>query len=237
MNFSTSSAGRSLGTQESFPSNKWRRCENSDSELGWPCVQQQYPPGHYLFVAYVWGRIQFLLDIVVYASIIHVFSQAFTSWESHLVFNQYWVYPASAIVSEPAFHHSAQLQSHNGGRNCWNKATPRACQKCKWHCTYCQRCILHCSHNCFPVEKMLVSLHDETSLSAAYCNMLHQEELTDLVIQAAHVYGKVVLLQSGGCTSFSWMCQHCGECWKCTLLWEKYLLLTYAESKYMRVSH
>lgn len=99
--------GKSLGIQESFPNNRWGRCENSCSELVWPCVKQQYPPGHYLFVAYMWGRAQFLLDIVVYASIIHVFSQALTSWESHLVFNQYWVYPASAIVREPAFHHSA----------------------------------------------------------------------------------------------------------------------------------
>lgn len=48
-----------------------------------------------------------MLDMVVYTNIIHVFSQAFTSWESHLVFNQYWVYPASAIVRQPAFHHSA----------------------------------------------------------------------------------------------------------------------------------
>lgn len=58
-----------------------------------------------------------------------------------------------------------------------------------------------------------------------YCNMLHQEQLTDLVLQVAYVCDKENGVLKPGVHSaaklqlhsFHWLCQHRGEGWKSSL--------------------
>lgn len=144
----------------------------------------------FISVAYVWGRTQYLLDIVVCSSIIHVFSHAFTSWENHLVFNQYWVYPTSAIVREPAFHHSAgTLQSHNGGRN---SAAIKQCWELVRNVNDIAPIVSDVSSIVLTVVSQLKKCWGACMMKPmpVYCNMLHQEQLTALMLQVVYVCGK-----------------------------------------------
>lgn len=154
----------------------------------------------------MWGRTQYLLDIVVYTSIIHVFSQAFTSWESHLVFNQYWVYLTTAIVREPAFHHSAgTLQSHNGGRN---SAEIKQCWELVRNVNDIAPIVSDVSSIVLTVVSQLKKCWGACMMKPmpVYRNMLCQEQLTDLMLQVACLWqGKqywnpvFIALQSCSC--------------------------------------
>lgn len=176
----------------------------------------------FIFVACVWGKAQYLLDIVVYTSIIHVFSQASISWESHLVFNQYWVYPSLAIVKEPAFHLSAgTLQSHNGGRN---SAEIKQCWELVRNVNDIAPIVSDVSSIVLTVVSQLKKCWEACMMKSepVYCNMLCQEQLPDLMLQVAYFCGKEnwVLKPSVHSAaklqpqSFLWLCQYHREGWK-----------------------
>lgn len=137
----------------------------------------------------MWGKAQYLLDIVVYTSIIHVFSQASVSWESHLVLNQYWAYPSLAIVKEPAFHLSAgTLQAHNGGRN---SAETKQCWELVRNVNDIAPIVSDVSSIVLTVVSQLKKCWEACMMKAepVYCNMLCHEQLTDLMLQAAYFCG------------------------------------------------
>lgn len=138
----------------------------------------------------MWGKAQYLLDIVVYTSIIHVFSQASISWESHLVFNQYWVYPSLAIVKEPAFHLSAgTLQSHNGGRN---SAEIKQGWELVRNVNDIAPIVSGVSSIVLTVVSQLKKCWEACMMKAepVYCNMLCHEQLTDLMLPVAYFCGR-----------------------------------------------